>query len=43
MRVVEIIFNDEQYYVYLNGEIISIQNTLLQATKKLAAKVKGMS
>ena len=43
MRVVEIIFNDEKYYVYMNGEIISIQTTLAKAAKKLAAYTKSQS
>ena len=43
MRVVEIVETEGKFYVYLNGEIVSIQNNLNQACRKLAAKVKGMS
>ncbi len=43
MRVVEIVETEGKFYVYLNGEIVSIQRTMLQAVKKLASKVKGMS
>ena len=43
MRVAEIVETEDKFYVYLNGDIVSIQTTLLKATKKLAAQVQGMS
>ena len=43
MEIVKIVNTDDKFYVYLNGEIVSIQTTLTQATKKLAKYVKSQS